>query len=203
MSNEDFETEDGDEEEDPNLNTGEDETPPGEGEGDDAETKMDLPTALEQLEDARRYIRKVNRESANRRHEIDELTEKLEQFTKTGDDATTQLKELQEKLAAANLELATLRMRDKFDEVAAKEKIAFVNPVAQRDAFGFAKAALVGLGNEVTDQDIADVIRDVIKSRPYLRDKPKPNNINSANKGTTDAIAGIDLDEIKRDFGLD
>lgn len=205
MSNqEDFEDEDVNEEEDPNPNENEDEdeTPNGEGDGDDTETEMDLPTALEELEEAKRHIRKLNRESQQRRHENDDLKVRLEQFTKNGDDATSQLKELQDKLAAMKNQLSVVHMRDKFDEVAAKEKIRFVNPVAQRDAFAFAKEQLVKLGDEAEDQDIADIIHDVIKSRPYLRDKPKPKNINSPDGGKSDAIQGIDLDEIKVEFGL-
>ena len=170
--------------------------------GEDTETEMDLPTALAELEEARRYIRKVNRESASRRHQIAELEEKLEQHTKTGDDASQQLSELQSQLSVAKTQLAAMRMRDRFDEVVAKEKIPFVNLTAQRDAFEFAKSQLQELTDEATDEDYLDVIKDVIKSRPYLRVKSKPKNINSTNKGTSDEIQGLDMEEIMTTFGL-
>lgn len=179
-----------------------DKTPPEDGVGDDAELKMDLPSALAALEDANRKIRDVNRESANRRKEIAELKSRLDNNGASKEEVTTKLTDLQAQLVAANEKLRVVALRDRFDIVIAKAKIPFVNQIANRDAFTFAQDAIKQLPDDASDDDVLDVVKDVVKLRPHLLSKPISPNINSESKGTSDAFANLNMDDIARDFGI-
>lgn len=173
-------------------------------EGGDAESEetMDLPTALAELEVARRKIREVNRESAGRRKEIGLLKGQLDTFTRGGDDTVKKVTELQEQLRIANESLRTHEMRERFDTVAAKARIPFANATASHDAFVFARDAMSKLPDDASDEDLLDLVQDVVKARPYLLNKPTTKNINAEARGTSDAFTGLNLDDIARDFGI-
>ena len=173
-----------------------------EGVGDEAKPEMDLPSALAALEEANRRLREVNRESANRRKEIAALKD---QITNTGakkEEVATNLTELQNQLKEANDKLRVFTLRDSFDLAVAKAKIPFVNPTAARDAFAFAQDQISKLPEGFDDEDVVDIIKEVVKLRPYLLNKPVSPNINADAKGATDALPGINMDDIARDFGI-
>jgi len=191
------------EEQDPNAEEQEDqeqENASEEGNADD--TKLDLPTALEKLEEASRKLREANRESAGRRKKIKELDDQLKTFTNSGDDATKKLGKAMTDLEIANNKIRTYELRDTFDRAAAASKIAWAHESAKRDAFTFAEKALVDLPEDAKEQDFIDVVKSVVKSRPYLLFKPEAKNINSEEKGKTDIFSTLNLDEIGRDFGI-
>ena len=180
-----------------------DEAQQAESAGDEAKPEMDLPSALAALEEANRKLREVNRESANRRKEITALKEQLtNNGAKKEEEVATSLTELQTQLKAANDKLRVFTLRDSFDLAAAKAKIPFVNPTAARDAFAFAQDQLSKLPEDAGDDDVADIIKEVVKLRPYLLNKPASPNINADAKGATDALSGINMDDIARDFGI-
>lgn len=170
--------------------------------GEEAEPEMDLPSALAKLEEANRKIRDVNRESASRRKEIAELKARLASTGTNENEVTTQLTELQGQLNAANEKLRTFTLRDMFDLAATKAKIPFINQTAARDAFAFAQDQLSKLPEDVADEDVTDIIKDVVKLRPYLLNKPASPNINSEAKGATDVLSALNMDDIARDFGI-
>lgn len=170
--------------------------------GEEAEPEMDLPSALAKLEEANRKIRDVNRESASRRKEIAELKARLAGAGTNENEVTTQLTELQGQLNAANEKLRTFTLRDMFDLAATKAKIPFINQTAARDAFAFAQDQLSKLPEDAADEDVTDIIKDVVKLRPYLLNKPTSPNINSEAKGATDVLSALNMDDIARDFGI-
>jgi len=179
------------------------EAPQEAGEGvQEPQPVKDLPTALAELEEANRRVREVNRESAGRRKEIADLKKRIEDLTKGTDSTSSELAELRAQLEAANAKLKKYSLRDRYDAVVAKGKISFVSPAASRDAFEFALDALAKLPEDAEDEDILDIVKDVVKARPYLLNKPTPPNINAVNAGTSDALEGLDLEKIKRDFGI-
>jgi|GEM_PF-6161705 len=179
-----------------------DEAQQAESAGDEAKPEMDLPSALAALEEANRKLREVKRESANRRREITALKEQLTNNGAKKEEVATSLTELQTQLKAANDKLRVFTLRDSFDLAAAKAKIPFVNPTAARDAFAFAQEQISKLPEDAGDDDVADIIKEVVKLRPYLLNKPTAPNINADAKGATDALAGINMDDIARDFGI-
>ena len=69
-------------------------------------------------------------------------------------------------------------------------------------AFAFAQEQLSKLPEDAGDDDVADIIKEVVKLRPYLLNKPASPNINADAKGATDALSGINMDDIARDFGI-
>lgn len=178
------------------------EAPQAEGDSVEAEPEMDLPAALAKLEEANRRIREVNRESASRRKEIAELRGKLEHDGADKDGVTTELAKLQEQHRVATEKLRIYSLRDRFDAVVAKAKIPFANPVAGRDAFTFAQEAISQLPDDAEDDDVLDIVKDVVKLRPYLLNKPTLPNINAESKGGSDALTGLNMDDIARDFGI-
>lgn len=179
-----------------------DEAQQAESAGGEAKPEMDLPSALAALEEANRKLREVNRESANRRKEITALKEQLTNNGAKKEEVATSLTELQTQLKAANDKLRVFTLRDSFDLAAAKAKIPFVNPTAARDAFAFAQEQISKLPEDAGDDDVADIIKEVVKLRPYLLNKPASPNINADAKGATDALSGINMDDIARDFGI-
>lgn len=179
-----------------------DEAQQAESAGGEAKPEMDLPSALAALEEANRKLREVNRESANRRKEITALKEQLTNNGAKKDEVATNLTELQTQLKAANDKLRVFTLRDSFDLAATKAKIPFVNPTAARDAFAFAQEQISKLPEDAGDDDVADIIKEVVKLRPYLLNKPTSPNINADAKGATDALSGINMDDIARDFGI-
>lgn len=179
-----------------------DEAQQAESAGSEAKPEMDLPSALAALEEANRKLREVNRESANRRKEITALKEQLTNNGAKKEEVATSLTELQTQLKAANDKLRVFTLRDSFDLAAAKAKIPFVNPTAARDAFAFAQEQISKLPEDAGDDDVADIIKEVVKLRPYLLNKPASPNINADAKGATDALSGINMDDIARDFGI-
>ena len=179
-----------------------DEAQQAESAGDEAKPEMDLSSALAALEEANRKLREVNRESANRRKEITALKEQLTNNGAKKEEVATSLTELQTQLKAANDKLRVFTLRDSFDLAAAKAKIPFVNPTAARDAFAFAQEQISKLPEDAGDDDVADIIKEVVKLRPYLLNKPASPNINADAKGATDALSGINMDDIARDFGI-
>lgn len=176
--------------------------PQTEGAGGEAEPEMDLPSALAKLEEANRKIREVNRESASRRKEIAELRGKLEGNGTNKEEVTTELVSLQEQLKIANEKLRVNALRDRFESVVVKAKIPFANQIATRDAFTFAQDAIKQLPDDASDDDVLDIVRDIVKLRPYLLNKPTAPNINADSKGSTDIFAGLNMDDIARDFGI-
>lgn len=178
------------------------EAPQVEGAGDEAKPGMDLPSALAALEEANRKIREVNRESATRRKEIADLKAQLASGTTSKEEVTTSLAELKGQLQVANDRLRTYAQRDAFDLAIVKAKIPFVNPTAARDAFAFAQEQIGKLPEGFSDDDVLDIVKEVVKLRPYLLNKPVSPNINADAKGATDALSGINMDDIARDFGI-
>lgn len=166
---------------------------------EEAEPEMDLPAALAKLEEATRKIREVNRESASRRKEIAALKAQITDSTADDEDVATKLADMEAKLAAANEKLRQVDLKNRFESAAVKSKLPFVSPTAIHDAFIFAQDRLDG---DLEDADMLDIIKDVVKLRPYLLNKPTPPNINSVEQGPTDALAGLNMDDIARDFGL-
>lgn len=178
------------------------EAPQVEGAGDEAKPGMDLPSALAALEEANRKIREVNRESATRRKEIADLKAQLASGTTSKEEVTTSLAELKGQLQVANDRLRTYAQRDAFDLAIVKAKIPFVNSTAARDAFAFAQEQIGKLPEGFSDDDVLDIVKEVVKLRPYLLNKPVSPNINADAKGATDALSGINMDDIARDFGI-
>lgn len=170
--------------------------------GDEAEPKMDLPSALAALEEANRKIREVNRESATRRKKIAELEGQLKGNSTNKEGVTTELADLQKQLDVANEKLRVNTLRDRFDVVVAKAKMPFVNQIATRDAFTFAQDVIKKLPDDASDDDVLDAVKDVVKLRPHLLSKPIAPNINSDSKGATDALASLNMEDIARDFGI-
>jgi hypothetical protein len=179
-----------------------DETSKVEDVDEKVEPEMDLPSALVKLEEANRKIRDVNRESASRRKEIAELKIQLQNNGMNKDEVATKLTELQGQLKEANEKVRVVELRDRFDAVVAKAKIPFINQIANRDAFTFARDSISKLPDDSTDDDVLDVVKDVVKLRPHLLNKPLPPNINAEAKGASDAFAGLDMEGIARDFGI-
>ena len=177
-------------------------TQPAEGVGDDPKPEMDLPSALAALEEANRKIREVNRESATRRREIAELKAQLTSSTTSKEGVAADITELKGQLQTATDKLRVYALRDSFDLAVTKGKIPFVNPTAARDAFAFAQDQLSKLPEDASDDDVLDIVKEVVKLRPYLLNKPTAPNINADAKGATDALAGINMDDIARDFGI-
>lgn len=178
------------------------EAPQVEGAGDEAKPEMDLPSALAALEEANRKIREVNRESATRRKEIADLKARLTSDTTSKEEVATSLTELKGQLQAANDKLRGYALRDAFDLAVTKAKIPFVNQTAARDAFAFAQDQISKLPEGSSDDDVLDIVKEVVKLRPYLLNKPVSPNINADAKGATDALSGINMDDIARDFGI-
>lgn len=170
--------------------------------GDQGDPEMDLPTALAELETARRKLRDTNRESANRRRKIKELEGQLKQFTEGDNDVNKKLVEVQQKLKAAEEKVRVNDLRDKFDTIATKEKVKWANTAAQRDAFTFALPEINALGDEFEDADLKDILKDIVKDRPHLLFKPQVPDINSDRKGKGDTLSQVDLDEIGLAFGI-
>ena len=179
-----------------------DETQQAEGVGSETKPEMDLPSALAALEEANRKIREVNRESATRRREIAELKAQLTSSTTSKEGVAADITELKGQLQTATDKLRVYALRDSFDLAVTKGKIPFVNPTAARDAFAFAQDQLSKLPEDAGDDDVADIIKEVVKLRPYLLNKPASPNINADAKGATDALSGINMDDIARDFGI-
>ena len=179
-----------------------DEAQQAESVGDDPKPEMDLPSALAALEEANRKIREVNRESATRRREIAELKAQLTSSTTSKEEVATNITELKGQLQTATDKLRMYALRDSFDLAVTKGKIPFVNPTAARDAFAFAQDQLSKLPEDAGDDDVLDIVKEVVKLRPYLLNKPTAPNINADAKGATDALAGINMDDIARDFGI-
>lgn len=171
-------------------------------EDDASDSELDLPTALAKLEETSRKLREANRESAGRRKKIKELDDQLKTFTNSGDDTTKKLAAAQVELQKANEQLRTYSLRDRFDAVTAKGKITFVDQVASRDAFTFAKEEFAKLADDANDDDYLDAVKDVVKSRPYLLKKPDKRDINSENRGGGDIFSTLNTDDIARDFGI-
>ena len=179
-----------------------DEAQQAESVGDDPKPEMDLPSALAALEEANRKIREVNRESATRRREIAELKAQLTSSTTSKEGVAADITELKGQLQTATDKLRVYALRDSFDLAVTKGKIPFVNPTAARDAFAFAQDQLSKLPEDAGDDDVLDIVKEVVKLRPYLLNKPTAPNINADAKGATDALAGINMDDIARDFGI-
>ena len=179
-----------------------DEAQQAESVGDDPKPEMDLPSALAALEEANRKIREVNRESATRRREIAELKAQLTSSTTSKEGVAADITELKGQLQTATDKLRVYALRDSFDLAVTKGKIPFVNPTAARDAFAFAQDQLSKLPEDASDDDVLDIVKEVVKLRPYLLNKPTAPNINADAKGATDALAGINMDDIARDFGI-
>lgn len=179
-----------------------DEAQQAESAGGEAKPEMDLPSALAALEEANRKLREVNRESANRRREITALKEQLTSSTTSKEEVATNITELKGQLQTATDKLRMYALRDSFDLAVTKGKIPFVNPTAARDAFAFAQDQLSKLPEDASDDDVLDIVKEVVKLRPYLLNKPASPNINADAKGATDALSGINMDDIARDFGI-
>lgn len=169
---------------------------------EETEPEMDLPAALAKLEEANRRIREVNRESASRRKEIAALKAQLTDNNAEDEDAATKLADMEAKLAAANEKLRQSDLKNRFESAAVKSKLPFASATAIHDAFVLAQSEIEKLEGDVEDADLLDIVKDVVKLRPYLLNKPTPPNINSEAKGPTDALSGIDMDQIAREFGI-
>jgi len=196
-----------DEENENELN--EDGTPKGkgEGEGDDAEPKedaanalpKDLPTALTQLQEAQREIRKVNRESAGRRKLLKAQGEELTKLKAGGGDVAKELTQAKTDLAAAQAQLREAAQRTRFDISVAKSKKVFATDKARNDAFDFVKAQLAELPDDASVQDVQDIINDEIAARPYLLKVAENVDTNAEKHGKTNpAILQADLIAAKR-----
>lgn len=166
------------------------------------ESELDLPTALEQLEETSRKLREANRESAGRRKKIKTLEDQLRTFTNGDDDTAKKLGETMTALEEANNKLRSFELRDRFETAATRAKVAWAHDSAKRDAFVFAEKAMQDLAEDATEQEVVDVVKDVVKSRPYLLVKPKSKDINAENRGGKDVFANLNLEEIDRDFGI-
>lgn len=182
----------------------------GEGEGDDAESEedkrlpKDLPTALAQLQEAQREIRRVNRESAGRRKLLKAQTEELTKLKAGGGDTAKELAKATADLAAAQAQLREAAQRSRFDAAIAKSKKVFATDKARNDAFDFVKSQLAELADDAPAQDVLDIINDEIAARPYLLKVAEKVDTNAEKRGKqTPAALKADLIDKKRtaDYG--
>lgn len=166
-------------------------------EGDDSQLKK----LEEEIAELRSKLRRANRQAAERRIKLKELTKKDETES---DDVSG----IQAQLHEAQKRLKRYEMLENLGDVVDQLEVSFTSARARNDALDFALREIdKEFGNEdvqPTEEDYAEAIKKVLKKRPYLLRARKEPPVETDSKKRSKGDEGLMFDEaeIARQFGI-